>query len=164
MKTRFNGYEKTNDDFLKEILVVCPTCNKQALVKAFGPNSKQVEVETKVTCTHCGYNKILLEKPKDKIHFNDGKIWEVRHFYMNTNIDPYFGLPLWLQKNFPEGLVWAYNLEHLGFLEKHIAAELRERTLDAILNRSIASRLPKWMTTAKNRGEILKTINQLKQK
>lgn len=164
MKTRFNGYEKTSEEFLSKILVECPKCTKQAIVMSSSLQGKNVEEETKVTCVHCGFNKILLEKPKDQISLGKENVWEITHFYMNTSNDPYFGLPLWLQKAFPEGVLWAYNFEHLNFLEHHIAAELREKSLDNILSRPISSRLPKWMTTEKNRKEILLVLKKLREK
>jgi hypothetical protein len=57
--------------------------------------------------------------------------------------------------------LWAYNLGHLDFIEAFVTAELRERQPDdryGWSNRSLFSRLPKWMQSAKNREQILKAI------
>ncbi len=62
------------------------------------------------------------------------------------------------------GLLWAYNYKHLDFIENHIKAELRTRENSAIKNRSLGSRLPKWMSSKKNRKELLKGIEKLKKK
>ncbi len=162
MKLRFNAYKKTTDDFINDILVECPACCKKAIVKTSSQN--KVEQETKVTCTGCGYNKFLLEKPKDRVTFSNGKTWDLRFLNLNSNVDPYFGLNLWLQKEFNDGIFWAYSYDHLRFLKGHISADLRERDLDNILNRSIGSRLPKWLSLGKNRENLIKVIKALKEK
>ncbi|MFD2725028.1 hypothetical protein [Hyunsoonleella rubra] len=87
-----------------------------------------------------------------------------RHFYIGGGIDPFFHLPLWLTENISGNLFWAYNIDHIEFLEKHIQAKLRERNGIKYRNKSIGSRLPKWMVSKKNRDSILKTINKLKSK
>jgi predicted nucleic-acid-binding Zn-ribbon protein len=92
----------------------------------------------KVTCIDCGYNKT--------------------HNHTMPNED------YWLSIELSHGLFWAYNYEHLEFLRQHISAELRERSLDDIKNHSIGSRLPKWISSKKNREEILKVIEKLKAK
>ena len=71
---------------------------------------------------------------------------------------------LWLSIQLKEGELWAYNLEHLEFIKNHISANLRERTLENISNKSIGSRLPKWMTSKSNRNDVLKAIEKLKNK
>ncbi len=50
------------------------------------------------------------------------------------------------------------------FLENHVSAELRNREKSPMRNKSLGSRLPKWMTSKKNRNEILSGIEKLKQK
>lgn len=164
MKTRFNGYARSTEDYLREILVECTNCSQKAVVTVTSLKERKEIEEIKFSCTNCGIDKVLLEKAGRQINFGNSEEWERSHFYMQTNIDPYFGLPLWLQKEFPEGLLWAYNFDHLSFLEHQIAAELRERKLDGILDCSIESRLPKWMSTDKKAEEILLTIQQLKKK
>lgn len=63
-----------------------------------------------------------------------------------------------------EGVVWAYNLEHLQVIESFIASTRRGRSGLPYQNNSIAARLPKWMSAAKNRKKVLKCINELKNK
>ncbi|MBL4706300.1 MAG: hypothetical protein JKY54_17365 [Flavobacteriales bacterium] len=139
MKTRFNAYEKSTYDFVKKILVECPSCGDQALVKSSESfSSAEKESETRVICTNCGHSKMLSEEPKTRFKFKNGSTSETRFYAMNGNIDPYFKLPLWLQLELPKGLLWAYNYDHLSFIENHISAELRERNLDEISNKSMA--------------------------
>jgi len=83
---------------------------------------------------------------------------------MAVNADPYFLLPLWYQSRFGNENLWAYNKEHLEIIEKHVGAELRERHNSESYNGSLGSRLPKWISSAKNRKYLLKTIKRLKEK
>lgn len=147
-------------DFAKNILVACPACAGKALVRGEGFGSPKPEIsEIKAVCAACGYNKTLenipkREEPKQK----RGKI-----LIFGAPVDPFFHLPVWLQTEFSGEVLWAYNLEHLDFLAAHVGAKLRERT-GANRPRSIGSRLPRWMTSAANREEVLKTIEKLKKK
>jgi hypothetical protein len=100
--------------------------------------AKKIVKTIKITCQTCGYNKIE------------------NTIYVNYNY--------WLSINFSGNELWAYNYEHLDFLTNHITAELRERNLTSISNNSIGSRLPKWMTSKKNRENILKALEKLKNK
>jgi len=78
-----------------------------------------------------------------------------------------FDLDLWLQVPCCGETLWAYNAEHLSFLEELIEAKLRERRPDpewGWRNSSIESRLPQWMLSAKNRSDVLKALNLLKRK
>ena len=54
------------------------------------------------------------------------------------------------------------NLEHLDFLERYVESDLRERVPN--INKSLASRLPQWIKSSKNRGEVLKGISRLRMK
>ena len=165
MKTKFNAYEKTLYEFLSDIYVVCPKCENQAIVRSKGHLRDLEEKEIKLICTKCGMNKYYSETPIDKwTSERSGIEYEMRNLIIGTNIDPYFRLPLWLQKEMPDGLLWAYNYEHLDFLENHVSAELRNRENSPMRNKSLGSRLPKWMTSKKNRTEILNGIEKLKQK
>lgn len=79
----------------------------------------------KFTCLHCGYNKMYSNSLNNSVH------------------------KLWLRIELNDIELWAYNLELLAFLKNHISAGLKERTLENISNKSIGSRLPKWMTSKK---------------
>jgi hypothetical protein len=79
-------------------------------------------------------------------------------------VDPFFRLPLWLQTDFSGNTLWAYNLEHLDFLARHIGANLRERNGFQFNVRSIGARLPRWMSAAHNRDALLKTIEKIKER
>ena len=100
--------------------------------------SVKLEDCIKIVCINCGYNK------------------------KHTDTLNYIHAELWLDIQLKKGKLWAYNIEHLEFIENHISVSLRERSLDNISNKSIGSRLPKWMTSKKNRKDILKAIEKLK--
>lgn len=139
-------------EFIKDVLVVCPACERQALVHTkgytvFQPESKNV----RVVCVHCGYNKIL-----------DSLSTRSKHLIIGAPVDPFFHLPLWLKTEIGEHLLWAYNMEHLDFLEQHVGAKLRERNGFNFQVKTIGARLPRWMTAAKRREEILNAIQKLK--
>jgi hypothetical protein len=60
--------------------------------------------------------------------------------------------------------MWAYNREHIAFLKLHIEAKLRERNGQELANKSLGSRLPKWMNSKKNREPLLKSLTELQNK
>lgn len=74
-------------------------------------------------------------------------------------IDPYFRIPLWLQTAVGGENLWAYNAEHLAFLRSYLSGALRERVPNE--NRSLVSRLPLWMKSAKRRDAVLKGLARL---
>lgn len=158
-----DSYQKTVYDFIKNIYVVCPSCGRKAVIKApdfsFG---KKDEHEIKLICSACGYNKRLEEKPDTVLHKSAHKIITGKYLVIGGAIDPYFHLPLWLMENCCDNILWAYNYEHLDFLIGHVGAKLRERNAQEKSNRSLGSRLPKWMTSKKNRETILNALTRLK--
>jgi hypothetical protein len=83
-------------------------------------------------------------------------------------VDPYFRLPLWLQARCcTNRTLWAYNLQHLEFLERFVAAGLRERAHQPAAGEyhrrmTMVAKLPVWMKSAKNRAEIVKALGRLK--
>jgi DNA-directed RNA polymerase subunit RPC12/RpoP len=158
-------YLKQVYDFIKDILVVCPSCSGKALVIASEhPFQQSNKLEIKLICPDCGHNRKLEEK-QDVVLFADApKKITGSHIIIGDAIDPYFHLPLWLMADCCGNTLWAYNLEHLEFLKQHVAAGLRERNTQVKANKSLGSRLPKWMTAAKNRETVLKAIDLLKKK
>ena len=64
-------------------------------------------------------------------------------------------------------ILWAHNLQHLAYLESYVSATHRDRKpdyRDGCRNGTMASRLPGWMTSAKNRTEVLRCIQRLRDK
>lgn len=82
-------------------------------------------------------------------------------------VDWFFHFPLWLQIPCCSEILWAYNPEHLQFLESYVGALLRERARDeehGWSNQSLASRLPSWIKSFKNRAGVLKCVEKLKER
>ena len=155
METRTKHTYRTHlYHFIHDILVVCPNCSGKALVNTNGYAVFQAEAKNvRAVCGKCGYGKLLDQLP------TRGK-----HLIIGAPVDPFFHLPLWLQLELGEHLLWAYNHEHLDFLEQHVGAKLRERNGFKYEVKSIGARLPRWMTAKGNRETVLKAIEKLKSK
>lgn len=151
-KIRFKDNGEWLTDFGELFLVVCPNCNKCANVTPIFKDTIAEEnwinkIESaKLTCLNCGYSKT-----KDKI-----KILNI------GDCDFYFQLPLWLEESCKKDKIWAYNYRHLNFLEDYIKSDIKEQNNN--YNKSIISRLPKWIKKASNKEDILKVIQKLKEK
>jgi hypothetical protein len=160
-----HSYETQFSIFRNNIYVVCPMCKAQAIIKTPAlPNRHTAEKEIRLVCTACGHSKRQDEKAGPVSYLPNYKIIKSRYPAAGVRVDPYFFLPLWLSIPCCDEDLWAYNYEHLDFLKAHIESKLRERNLTTILNNSIGSRLPRWMTAKKNRQAVLKCIAQLKEK
>lgn len=137
-------------DFGEEFLVVCPKCAAMAKVvrKEIGSDklNKKLSAARRVFCLSCPYRNV----------WNGGEI------AVGASFDWYFRLPLWLQISCGGETLWAYNEKHLEFIERYVAAKIRDRTPNT--NKSLASRLPQWIKAAKNRDEVLRAIGRLKNK
>jgi hypothetical protein len=77
-------------------------------------------------------------------------------------------IPVWLQASCCGGnLLWAYNMDHLAFLQSFVGATIRQRSDAARAGNghrrmSMTAKLPAWLKTAKHRDEILRTIERLR--
>lgn len=140
---KFNDRLTYLSDFGHIIIVKCPKCGKPINYKNFPDNSAIVAT---MSCLKCGYIRngyeINIHKNPYAVFFQD---------YENYLTASCCGEEL-----------WAYNLEHLDFLENYVGATIRSRVPN--FNKSLASRLPQWLKEAKNRKEILKIIARLKEK
>ena len=154
------SYTKRLEDFANEILIVCPSCGKQALVR--NSNLEKFEPsKVKLICATCGYSKSLEHKPYIEFTSNNNPIL-VNILVYGGPIDPYFQTRLWLTTSVDGNDLWAFNLNHLNFLESLVESKLRERDIADMQNKSLGSRLPRWMTSKKNREKVLKAIRTLK--
>ncbi len=78
-----------------------------------------------------------------------------------------FDLSLWLQTPCCGETLWAYNLAHVAFLEAYVGARIRCYTgapRDFGGNRTLESRLPRWMLAAKHRARVLHGLQVLRGK
>lgn len=148
MKTeRFNDDNKRLTDFRTEVLVVCPTCGRQAEASVDYTNKK-----SRLQCVFCGYNK---EKTTEaRLLGVKGDIEVAAHVY--------FSAELWLVHTFKDDVVWAYNYAHLDYLESYISAKLREHKERSHF--TLLEKLPKFYHDAKNRSALLKLIGKMRRR
>jgi len=158
-----DGYAKRIEDFTDSILVHCPRCNQKAIVVYQKPTADSPERAPlkKVTCVSCGYNQSEQQQISVTLTTNSKNILSKKYIVLGLPIDPFFHLPLYLVMDCCKNQLWAYNGAHLSFLKSHVAATLRERDINEKQNNSIGSRLPRWMSAAKNREPVLKAISIL---
>ncbi len=151
--SRFYDNRETIYAFLDEILVVCPQCHKCAFNIRLESSNRNLFAPRRLVCRHCGLTKEWADNAITSLWRND------------PPLDDYFHVPLWLSIPCTNNILWAYNQRHLEFIESFVTATLRERRRDpkyGWANTSLASSLPKWIVTAKNRAAVLKAIAQLK--
>ncbi|MEW9555880.1 hypothetical protein [Nonomuraea sp. NPDC050783] len=141
-------------DFIDEVLVRCPRCDGCAVVLA-RPGSPEdgeaapgvMDPHRRLHCPGCGYCKDEQAGPA----------------VVGGPVDPFFRRPVWLQASCRGHVLWAYNARHLDLLETYVAAKLRERgRLAAGAPASLVERLPTWLKAARNRAEVLRTIERLR--
>lgn len=153
---------QTLQDFSETIYVHCPKCNRRAYVKRIASDEDKILSDTpgkyggivrKLSCFHCGY----VTKARGGSFDSRGRKFTSDPFYS-------LSLSLWLQTSCCGKILWAYNEEHLSFLERFIMAKQREKfhVKIGIRNATMASRLPMWIKSAHNRVELLKGIDRLK--
>lgn len=119
-------------------------------------------------------SQLLNEKP-DKIKLKCAVCNEVKEFKPKIIEVPfafdtddsvarenYFNAELWYQKEFDKSIFWAYNQEHIDYLEKYIKADLRERNNNRGYHMTMVSRLPQFVKEAKNREKLLKILEKWK--
>lgn len=148
---RFRDTQETLYDFTDEYLVACPQCGSCARVRPIDSTSTSYRSPRRVTCLSCSYTKD----------------WQGTTITLGTPVDAYFGLPLWLQIEVGDRLLWAHNDRHLQFIKSFVQATIRERSDgpgQGWRNQSVISRLPEWIKLAKNRKRVLKAIELLEDK
>jgi hypothetical protein len=125
----------------------CPNCGAKWLTAEVKiKNNKPFKDHAEVTCEGCNKTSYL------------SLSWH-QDCDSNKPLDPYFKYPLWLQIECVGETLWAFNEKHLNYLKNYVEADLRDD--DGRMSWSIVSRLPKWITSAKNRQDILKAIVKL---
>jgi Zn ribbon nucleic-acid-binding protein len=139
---RFQDENKVLADFYKEVWVVCPSCRKKAI------SIVNFEAQTaRLFCVHCGYNKEI-PTAIDK------------NATLETAANHYFQAALWLKAPFKNDVFWAYNDQHLEYLEKYINATIREHKDRGHF--TLIEKLPKFYHEAKNRKTLMNLIKKLK--
>jgi hypothetical protein len=184
---RFDDQGESLLSFLDEVLVRCPTCGQVARVACEGgeprvscascgferrgwtstPGDLSSRTE-KQRCPRCGRwlgrrSIRNLTKRGEVVRAcpcgAETLVHVTRALAIGDPVDPWFRLPVWLQRRFRDELLWAYNRRHLVFLRDYVAAGLRQR--QPRRRGSLASRLPQWLKNGSDREAILKAIEDL---
>ncbi len=145
---RFRDNQEHLGIFADEFLVVCPRCQKCARVIALGALGNTRLRPHRLLCSFCAYYKDT----------------EATYSQQRPDQDWYFGCPLWLSIECADGHIWAFNYQHLAWLEHYVRATLRERRPDkwGWSSWSAVNRLPTWIKSAKNWRAILHGIARIK--
>src|SRR4051812_26932185 len=136
------------------ILVRCPRCERAARISKIdeGPHEYPLYAPRRFQCFSCGYSSRSCEFSQNRLQ-------------KGSVIDPYFGLPLWLQINTRHGILNAYDAEHLEWLSLFVDARLRERRPSEWgWTSGMAACLPRWVKLAKNREEVLQGLSRLRKR
>ena len=142
MQQRFTDQKKTLRDFYREVWVVCPSCSGKAFARHLD-NSGKVQL----SCASCAYAKAYdIKQPSGH------RVYMAAHHYFDAR--------LWLQAPFRQHMIFAYNLEHLNYLEAYIQAGLREKKDRTHF--TLLEKLPRFYHQQKNREDLLKVIRKLK--
>ncbi|WUG72234.1 hypothetical protein OG828_25615 [Streptomyces sp. NBC_00457] len=154
---RFRDSRHMKYDFVDHVLVRCPKCTGIAHVApaalVSGEASPSLFTHRHLVCRACGLTR-----------YAAGGL----RLFRGTGeaVDPFFGLPLWLQAETRHGWVWAYNPEHLDLIRQFVQAPLRERPPWDSTGRkrkmTLVARLPSWIKSAKNRAEVLRAIERIR--
>ena len=121
------------------------------------------------------YESQLLNKKPETVRLKCGSCNEIKAFkpkivevYMQfvTDENNYreccFNTELWFQTAVKGNIFWAYNEAHIGYMERYIAADLRERNSQYNGGKTMVASLPGFIKDAKNREKLLKAIQQWK--
>ena len=134
----------TNYGMRRSIWVVCPHC--------CGPASSmehEAEQRFRLVCRHCAHTAEL-------------PIFGTVES-MGDSTDGRFGLPLYLTASVRGHQLWVYNLKHIDALAVWLGAALRERPSNCFhRNRTMMSRLPRWMSSASSRPHMMKALAKLR--
>lgn len=137
------------------VLVECPRCQNCATHKPIDsiPGKLDLFAPRRLVCPHCGYVRDWCETVLEQ------------NWRESPARDDYFNEILWIRGTFGANEIWAYNWRHLHLIESFIAAKHRQHVRDperGWANKSFVNRLPRWITSAKNRTDVLKTIERIK--
>jgi hypothetical protein len=164
MTSTFTDSGQTLANFVETIYVRCPKCTKRAHVIRIPDVEEEILADTSGHHGSLSFRRSFSPRKLCCLHCSYTSIWEGGTQHRGGPYDWYFQLPLWLQTPCCGEILWAFNEEHLNFLEQYVVAKQRVKfhVEGQIRNGTMASRLPTWMKSAKNRDQVLKGISRLK--
>lgn len=139
--------------FLRAYDVICPNCSAKAHVKIIeaGPGAMEMFAPRRLSCAFCGHSS---EWRSNGVIARD-----------LGPIDWYFKATFWHRRHCCGQVLWVTNREHLHFLRNYVGAKLRAhvKTSKGWSNSSLSGRLPRWISSGRNRGKILKALDEIEQ-
>lgn len=131
----------------------CNNCFEKFEYKSQPLKEKPLMYKTK--CPNCNFQeewKTKAYRVRKESKQDDGLVKEC-----------WYNLPLWFQKEVGDNIFWAYNQDHIDYLERYIQADLRERNSKVNYSSSLVARLPQFVKAAKNREKLLKILRKWKE-
>ena len=164
MSSIFTDSGQTLEDFAETIYVHCPKCHKCAHVKRIPSDEEEILADKSISHSSLRFGRSFSPRKLSCLHCSYTCIYNEMTQQRGGPYDWYFRLPLWLQTPCCGQILWAFNEEHLNFLEQYVTAKQRGKfhVEGQIRNGTMASRLPTWIKSAKNRDQVLKGIIRLK--
>lgn len=152
----------------------CPNCSYRRV----GPNV-EYEMSLKYSCAGCGVHikqpaGMATRPPNSPVHVEcpachlpqqtvpscTATAVTYGEQALHASRDPFYNLPLWLTGEVKGGRFYALNYEHLAQIGAYVAADLRERNLHRVTG--MVDRLPKWITSRKNRAAVLREVARMR--
>jgi hypothetical protein len=160
MATPFSDSGQTLEDFVETIYVRCPQCHKCAQVRRLPSDEEMILADDSGRHGSWRFRRSFSSRKLSCLHCSYTSIWKGKAQQRGGPYDRYFRLPLWLQTPCCGEILWAFNEEHLSFLERYVTAKQRIKfhAEGQVRNGTMASRLPVWIKSAKNRDEVVKGI------
>jgi len=147
-----NRHQKERAFSRYRISEMCESCNRHFRLDIDDEKQQKFKI-LNVNCPYCNYlQQGTIQKIKSQSYLCYDEI--------KNGIEPYFGFPLYYQTSFDEKIIWAYNRKHLVYLIEYIDADIRE-TIRISQSDKASYYLPKFMTLAKNRNQIVKLLKRL---
>jgi len=144
--------QKERTYYRYQINEMCDNCNRHFRLDIDDESQQHFKV-LNVTCSYCNH---LKQGTMQKINLK----YQLEYSEIKNGIEPYFGFPLYYQTSFDGKVIWAYNRNHLVYLIEYIDADIRE-TIRVCQSGKASYFLPKFMTLAKNRNQIVKLLKRL---
>ena len=145
-------------DFAHSFDVVCPKCSGHS--KVFRSNN--APYTARFACPNCGTSHDW--KGSSSIECRSATPPKESVVCYGGPFDAYFHYPLFLSTSSCGNTLWAFNKEHLEFLVSYVEAKHRKSNPDFGGNKTLASRLPQWMISKKNRESVSKSLTKLTNK
>lgn len=116
---------KTIYDFGSLFLVECPDCSQCANIFV---KSLDEEREFRLVCENCGHSKLAVESKYTSYQFcSNKKQYKDKQIGIGSSVDWYFHLPLLISIKCKGHTLWAYNMDHLHFIEEYVKSKFRGR-------------------------------------